>query len=280
MSGADELVIDSATGVAVALPVAGPGGRAFAFVLDWHIRLAIALAWYASGALLHSTLAGGAPSLTVPFDPGPSWFLAVVLPATAIYFLYHPVLEIALRGRTPGKRFAGVRIVTREGNAPGIGALLVRNVFRLIDSFPGLYCVGLVATVVTRPSVRLGDLAAGTVLVYERDRTQSLPQGLESSATVAGDDTATVLAGGELVAELQSRWMDLSTDARGGLARALLRRLGEPQSALAGADDAALLRLLAHRGGGAPDGTSGDGADRGAGAGGGIRTDAATGRAP
>jgi uncharacterized RDD family membrane protein YckC len=248
MSEADELVIDSATGVAVALPVAGPGGRALAFVLDWHIRLAIALAWYGSGALLHSTLARGAPSLAVPFDPGPTWFLAVVLPATAIYFLYHPALEIALRGRTPGKRFAGVRIVTREGNAPGIGALLVRNVFRLIDSFPGLYCVGLVATVVTRQSVRLGDLAAGTVLVYERDRALSLPQALAPGPRVAGDDAATALARGELLAELQSRWTDLSTEARGGLARGLLRRLGEPQSALAGADDAALRRLLARRG--------------------------------
>jgi uncharacterized RDD family membrane protein YckC len=219
-------------------------------VLDWHIRLAIALAWYGSGALLHSTLAGGAPSLAVPFDPGPSWFLAVVLPATAIYFLYHPALEIALRGRTPGKRFAGVRIVTREGKAPGVGALLVRNVFRLIDSFPGLYCVGLVATVVTRQSVRLGDLAAGTVLVYERDRARSLPLVLTPSMTPAGADSASALAGGELVAELQSRWEDLSAEARSTLAAALLRRLGEPESALAGADDAALRRLLVRRGSG------------------------------
>ena len=249
MSAAGELVIDSATGVAVALPVAGPGGRAYAFVLDWHIRLALALAWYGSGALLHSTLADGAPSLSVPFDPGPSWFLGVVLPATAIYFLYHPVLEIVLRGRTPGKRFAGVRIVTREGNAPGIGALLVRNVFRLIDSFPGLYCVGLIATVVTRQSVRLGDLAAGTVLVYERDRRLPLAQAMASSATPAGPATATALASGELVAELQSRWTDLSVEARAALASALLRRLGEPESALAGADDAALRHLLERRGG-------------------------------
>ncbi len=247
MTQSDELVIDSATGVAVALPVAGPGGRAYAFVLDWHVRLALALAWYGSGALLHSTLAGGAPSLSVPFDPGPSWFLGVVLPATAIYFLYHPVLEIALRGRTPGKRFAGLRIVTREGQAPGIGALLVRNVFRLIDSFPGLYCVGLVATMVTRQSVRLGDLAAGTVLVYERDRTLSLPPALGSASTLAGPDAATTLAGGELVAELQARWNDLSAEARADLAGALLRRLGETESALAGADDAALRRLLARR---------------------------------
>ena len=251
MSGTDYLIIESATGVEVALPVAGPGGRAYAFVLDWHIRLALALAWYGGGALLHSMLAGGTPSLSVPFDPGPSWFLGVVLPAAAIYFLYHPVLEIALRGRTPGKRFAGLRIVTVEGNTPGIGALLVRNVFRLIDSFPAVYCVGLVATIVTHQSVRLGDLAAGTLLVYERDRGPDLSGAAQAAAGLAGTGTgtATAFAAGELVAELEARWAGLSGAARAALARDLLRHLGEPETSLHGADEATLRGLLARRSG-------------------------------
>jgi len=248
MSAADQLVIDSATGVEVALPVVGPGGRAYAFVLDWHIRLALALAWYGSGALLHSTLTRGVASLTVPFDPGPAYFLGAVLPAAAIYFLYHPVLEIVLRGRTPGKRMAGLRIVTREGSAPGIGALLVRNVFRLIDSFPGVYCVGLVATLVTRDSLRLGDLAAGTLLVYERDRDLDLPGTAPRSVAPASADAIAALATSELVAELEARWNSLAGPARANLARALLQRLGEPEAATAGADEATLRALLARRG--------------------------------
>jgi hypothetical protein len=164
------------------------------------------------------------------------------------------VLEVAQRGRSPGKRIAGLRIVTREGNAPGIGALLVRNVFRLIDSFPGLYCVGLVATMVTRQSVRLGDLAAGTLLVYERDRGFALaPASALAAGRGAGPGapaavaTAAAFSGGELVAELEARWPVLSAEARTGLARALLRRLGEPEAALEGADEAALRQRLAHR---------------------------------
>ncbi len=39
------LLIDSATGVDVRVPIAGPGARAYAFVIDWHIRLVLALAW-------------------------------------------------------------------------------------------------------------------------------------------------------------------------------------------------------------------------------------------
>src|SRR5690606_18924459 len=95
------------------------------------------------------------------------FFVVVALPATAIYLLYHPVLEVAMRGRTPGKRIAGVRVVRRDGGVPGVGALLVRNVFRLVDSLPFLYCVGLTAAVLTEHSVRIGDMAAGTLLVYD-----------------------------------------------------------------------------------------------------------------
>ena len=65
--------------------------------------------------------------------------------------------------------------MARDGSAPGAGALLVRNVFRLIDSLPVLYCVGLVAVIATREHLRVGDMAAGTLLVYERDAAHLPP---------------------------------------------------------------------------------------------------------
>jgi len=266
MSRGAELRIDSATGVEVALPVAGAGGRAYAFIVDWHIRVALALAWYGVGALLHSWTTRGTPSLAAPFDPGPGWFLGVIAPAALIYFAYHPLLEVLLRGRTPGKRHAGLRIVTRDGRTPGTGALLVRNVFRLVDSFPGLYCVGLLATLLTRQSVRLGDLAAGTLLVYERSGSL---RGAPWSAVAAGlaaptgarpatagaqqparGAAATAPAGArfaglELAAELAARWGELAPEVRAGLARDLLRRLGTPLESLAQADDATLRSRIA-----------------------------------
>lgn len=238
MSGAAELVIDSATGVEVALPLAGAGGRAYAFVIDWHIRTAFALAWFGAGAALQAWWSRGTVSLELPFDPGPAWFLGVVLPTAAIYFLYHPVLEVLLRGRTPGKRIAGLRIVTREGRTPGLGALLVRNAFRLVDSFPALYCVGLVATLVTRQHVRIGDLAAGTVLVYERERRLPWRAG-------GGDAVPRVaLAQVEVLEELLERWDDLAPASRRALACDLLGRAGAPPPAI-DADDATLRARLA-----------------------------------
>src|SRR2546430_15910805 len=63
---------------------------------------------------------------------------------------------------------AGVRIVARDGGAPSAGALLTRNVFRLVDSLPLCYGVGLITVVLTRDNLRIGDMAAGTLLVFEQ----------------------------------------------------------------------------------------------------------------
>ena len=70
----------------------------------------------------------------------------IVLPPLLIYFFYHPILEVLMHGQTPGKRLAGVRVVDREGGIPSTGAILIRNVFRLVDSLPSFYVVGLWTT--------------------------------------------------------------------------------------------------------------------------------------
>ena len=105
-------------------------------------------------------------------DIGPDdetlWYLAGALPATAIYFLYHLILEPLMAGRTPGKRLAGLRVLTPEGLVPTTGALITRNVFRIVDSMPLFYVVGLLFVFFGRQHLRLGDLAAGTVLAIER----------------------------------------------------------------------------------------------------------------
>ncbi len=207
------LLIDSATGVDVRVPIAGPGARAYAFVIDWHIRLVLALAWYVSGAAVYNR----GPQLTPPGQADTLWLGAILAPALVIYFLYHPVLETATRGRTPGKRMAGVRIAGRGGGAPTVGQSLIRNVFRLVDSLPALYGIGLVSTLVTRDQVRVGDLAAGTLLVYEHT---GLPEPPGRPAPGLRPEQA------ELAAELLARWPQLEAGARARLARALLAACG------------------------------------------------------
>jgi uncharacterized RDD family membrane protein YckC len=228
---AEELNIRGLTGVAMTLQVAGPGTRAYAFLIDWHIRVLAALVWSLLGLLYGLGLGLALKSRL--------FALVAVAPALLIYFFYHPVLELLMHGRTPGKRMAGARIVTLEGGTPGTGALLMRNVFRLIDSMPVFYLVGLVCCVLTAQRVRIGDLAAGTVLVLDDPKTtRSLGNvgKLAQSSRLEPDIAA-------LVQDLLERWTELDNGRAERLARELLARLetGVDPGHLA-ALDAAVLR--------------------------------------
>ncbi len=164
LATAPVIAVPSATGIDAQVILAGPGARTIAFVLDWMIRSALAMAYL----LLAAWAILGNLEFEVPPDSETLWYLAGLVPAMAIYFLYHMILEPLMAGRTPGKRMIGLRILTPEGVVPGTGALLIRNVFRLIDSLPVFYMVGLLFVLFGRRHLRIGDLAAGTVLAVER----------------------------------------------------------------------------------------------------------------
>ena len=144
--------------------LAGPGARSFAFLIDWLIRTGLAMVYLLVAALLIF----GNIDFEIDPDRETLWYLAGATPATAIYFLYHLILEPLMSGRTPGKRLAGVRVLTPEGTVPTTGALLTRNVFRIIDSMPLFYVVGLLFVFFSKRHLRLGDLAAGTVIAMDR----------------------------------------------------------------------------------------------------------------
>jgi uncharacterized RDD family membrane protein YckC len=209
----EELNIRGLTGVDMTLRVAGPGTRAYAFIIDWHIRLLVALAWVLAGLVVGLIVGGDFKKDALP--------LFFITPALVVYFLYHPVLEVVMRGRTPGKRMAGARIVTLEGETPGTGALLMRNLFRLIDSLPVAYLVGLVCCIFTAQRVRIGDLAAGTLLILDDPKAnQSLALvGMAAQNSRLEPDAAA------LVQDLIDRWAELKEGRRESLARELLAKL-------------------------------------------------------
>src|ERR1700744_1523882 len=96
---AESFVVTSPTGVDVELAIAGPGSRAYAFLIDWHIRLLLAVTWYAVFTIASASFNWATSR--------PATAAIAILPATLIYLLYHPLVELVMRGRTPGKRMAG-----------------------------------------------------------------------------------------------------------------------------------------------------------------------------
>ncbi len=213
----DYLELHTADGVDIQLPVAGIGSRSYAFLIDWHIRFILSLAWF----LLLGVLFVGANSMRDFFldivELSSSIPYLVLIPGLAIYFLYHPVLEIMMRGRTPGKRMTGIKIVNKQGLTPGTGQLLTRNIFRLVDAIPLFYLIGLIACFLTRRHVRIGDLAASTLLIYEESLKNSAPA--ESSARNAKHDFPVM----DAAKELSERWPSLDRKTRRELATKLLR---------------------------------------------------------
>jgi uncharacterized RDD family membrane protein YckC len=207
----DKFVVQSVTGVDLTMTLAGPGTRSYAFVIDWHIRLLLAAAW-----LLVATVAFGA-KLTWRSHDG----LLSLLPAAILYFLYHPIVELAMQGRTPGKRMAGVRILTRDGGQPSATALLLRNAFRLIDSLPATYLLGLTCCFLTRQRVRIGDMAAGTLLVLDNEAAAAALLRIDSLAA----NSKLSLDAVELVDQVLERWDDLEPEHRRRIAQSLLQRL-------------------------------------------------------
>ncbi len=218
-----QLDIQTADALQIQLPIAGPGGRSYAFIIDWHIRVLFVLCWILAIPLVFSPLAEWTEFFQ-NFNANPRWLLWLFFaPPLIVYFLYHPLLEWLMRGRTPGKRMAGVRIVTLQGHTPGVGPILIRNIFRLIDSLPAWYMLGLLTTMVTKNAVRIGDIAAGTLLVYEEKVASKTLQALAANTTGFRLNPQQW----ELVNELLARWKQLDSPERRALASQLLSSLGE-----------------------------------------------------
>jgi len=220
----ENLHVTSAGAMQMEYPIAGLGSRAYAFTIDWHIRVILVLAWYFLmylGGLALSGLLGDSYKLS---SLSSRWIgYLIVLPTTAMYLLYHPVLEFTMKGRTPGKRMAGIRLVMQDGSTPGLGPIVVRNLFRLLDALPSFYLVGIGSCLLTGKQVRIGDIAARTVLIHEDVMTDKAIELMTDATRQSGLNVAQV----EVLHDLLDRWKELQKNNRIRLGRQLLEVAGK-----------------------------------------------------
>jgi uncharacterized RDD family membrane protein YckC len=94
--------------------------------------------------------------------------MVYVIIIAALPFLYPLLLEAMFNGVTPGKKAMGIRVRMADGTPITAQAAIIRNLLRPADMLPGTYLLGIIAVFLNPKSQRIGDLAAGTVVVQER----------------------------------------------------------------------------------------------------------------
>ncbi len=141
--------VQTPEGIDLHLPAAGLVPRALAWLIDALIRGAIYM-------VLAMVLVFGKTGI------------GLFLLATFIMEWFYPVLfEVLRQGQTPGKRVHGIAVINDDGTPVNWSASLIRNLLRVVDFLPVMYVFGVISILLTRDFKRLGDLAAGTLVVYQ-----------------------------------------------------------------------------------------------------------------
>ena len=109
---------------------------------------------------------------------GPQLLLALLaLVVFAIFWGYYIFFEAAWNGQTPGKRLLGLRVMRADGTPVALTEVAIRNLVRIVDFLPLAYGVGVLTMFFQPQSRRMGDLAAGTLVVFDRTGVTLPPQG-------------------------------------------------------------------------------------------------------
>jgi uncharacterized RDD family membrane protein YckC len=186
----DQLTIDTPEQVAIRFPIAGIGSRFLALLTDSVVQgIAYAILFFICFLILTS-----APRLAgmIVDRAGEKWLIAAIL--LVVFLLrwgYYTVFEAFWNGQTPGKKLCKLRVIRDSGRQITFFESMTRNLIRAVDSLPGFYAIGIVTMLCNRRSKRLGDFAAGTLVVHERAAEPPLWGGSASRTITAGAFAAT-----------------------------------------------------------------------------------------
>jgi uncharacterized RDD family membrane protein YckC len=164
----DKLTIDTPEQVHLEFVLAGLGSRFMAILLDSLIQIVgfVVLFILASIFLAFHVFAAGTSNWIVAL-----WLLIFF----CLYWGYFAVFEVLWKGQTPGKRWAGIRVIKDSGRPINTFEAIARNLLRAVDSLPAGYAAGVVTMLLNRRNRRLGDFVAGTLVVHESsDRESSI----------------------------------------------------------------------------------------------------------
>lgn len=165
---ADQLNIDTPEQVELEFAVAGIGSRFVAVLLDHLIMGGMFLVLALLGGFLFSLEVNRINLLG-------KWILALFIAMNfALYWGYYTLFEAFWHGQTPGKHVMKLRVIKDSGRQITLFEAMSRNLMRIVDYLPACYLAGVITMLCTKRNQRLGDLAAGTIVVHERSDEQPL----------------------------------------------------------------------------------------------------------
>jgi uncharacterized RDD family membrane protein YckC len=159
--------------------LAGLGTRFIAVLID-HLIQGFILGF----ALLVGLLSAGAVASL--WTEASLWVIfGLLLLLFVVFWGYFTYFETTSNGQTPGKRIAGIRVVRDDGTPITFFDAMIRNLVRLVDFLPAYYTIGVIAVFVSPQNKRLGDYAAGTIVVKERTTPMPAPATADADADAA-----------------------------------------------------------------------------------------------
>jgi uncharacterized RDD family membrane protein YckC len=167
-----EYTIDTPENVTFAHEVAGIGNRFIAALIDSFIIFS-ALVLLNLIILVGLGVLGSMDPAPMVEDTPTDWIEGLLLAIYAlinflIFWGYYVLFEYLWNGQTPGKRLVHIRVVRLDGNPAGFVEVMVRNLVRIVDFLPSGYGLGLLVMFFNGQARRLGDFAAGTLVIKER----------------------------------------------------------------------------------------------------------------
>jgi len=169
----EEYTIDTPENVTFGYEVVDIGSRFIATVIDTLILIAVILVLGIVTLIVLAIVSDVSAGLESLFSGQASEWITGVIAAVAlivyfgIFWGYYIFFELLWNGQTPGKRVAKIRVVRTDGNPVGFLQSAIRNLVRFVDFLPTGYGIGLITMFFNKNSRRLGDFAAGTIVIRD-----------------------------------------------------------------------------------------------------------------
>lgn len=147
----NDIAIETPEGIELKFAIAGPMPRFYAAIID-NVLLAIAI------------------MVVIPLLAFDAIRTGVTLILAFIVYWFVPAIFEWRIGATPGKRVMGLTVINDDGTPLGFHAAFTRNLVRFVDALPFPWVAGLICMLLHKDNKRFGDIAAGTLVIYDEKR--------------------------------------------------------------------------------------------------------------